>query len=136
MLGSLYNQMMRSRLGLGNRFEGYGGFNPSQQPMNMLQGPTLPQENPFSPQGEGGQHPVDPIGRRGLGGAPANPWLYAEASAQHPVDPIGRRGLGEAPADEYGGGLPTPQPMGGLRGAGRNPYGLGSIAPHNPWQRF
>ena len=47
MFGPMYQQMMKSRLGVGKPLEGYGGFG---QPRGMEQGGVTPPPTPWGPQ--------------------------------------------------------------------------------------
>ncbi len=141
MFSNLYNQVMRSRLGLGQRFDGYGGFGQTQQ----LDSPS---SNPWSAPSEFGRHPVDPIGLHGVGG-PA-PSEATNPFTPQPMGPTGQGGFTASPeAGRFnpqprgpfgqGGMTPSPeagpsnpQPIGGLRNVTGNPSGNPRES-YRPW---
>jgi hypothetical protein len=112
MMGQLYNQMMRSRMGLGQRFEGYGGFSPQVTSQQVATNPmaepvhSLPAPTPWVHQPEGGSNPVDAFGGKGYPMPEGGPGGPPKPMPTNPVDTTGRQ-------SQYGGGMQR-----------------------NPWQRF
>lgn len=130
MIGQIYNQLMRSRLGLGQKFEGYGGFNPqpAQPPMQAPPSPTpwmhsLPANN-------GGIAPPD------MGVPGPTPWMHQGNGMGSPMDSSG--GMGKSSGIEGGPyGPPHQMPSNPVD---TNGMGHGSMdntqMGRNPWQRY
>ena len=143
MMGPLYNQVMRSRMGLGGQFEGYGGFTPQSQPAQMQpspspwmhslpanQGGVVPPQNPWGSMGSGSAYGAGSPGISGgvgLGGV-----ISAPEGGRRPVDPMGPVGHGGPVASEgsHSPSLPmqTPRSQSGVDFMG------GGM--RNPWQRY
>ena len=112
MFGPMYQQMMKSRLGVGKPLEGYGGF--SQQ------GGVTPPPTPWGPQ-DGASLPAP------------SPWLHQGGPRTTPYGPRPEGGaMGENPWNPRS----TPfedRPQGGETRMGASGV-MGGMK--NPWQRY
>ena len=143
MFGPMYQQMMKSRLGVGKPLEGYGGFSqqggvtPPPTPWGPQDGASLPAPSPWL-------HQKDNMGGATL---PApSPWLHQGSPRTTPFEPRPRNPENmfdprQTPYESRGGGIeggpfgpPHPKPDDAV-GSGATGMGyMGGM--RNPWQRY